>query len=226
LIAAGALLVALIAGGCGGGEDETAPGTVGSQPEMGPAAPPAADIPDMAHSDQGGAAGEASPEASPTGPEAGQLSESDEEEVTAFVRTYVAVLNERDAEAVCGRFAPGALRIIKRVAPGGAPSHRPVRRGGCVGSLRASIGARPAGGGPAWKRTRVVEVSAVSIEGGGARATATVLHRFRDRRQPSIEEDVIYLQRSGGHWLLAKPSATFYRAVGYADPPLRALTPP
>jgi hypothetical protein len=95
-----------------------------------------------------------------------------------------------------------------------------------VGSLRASVGTRPAGGGPAWKRTRVVEIGAVSVEGGGARATATILHRFRDRRQPSIEEDVIYLERRGGRWLLAKPSATFYRAVGYADPPLRALTPP
>jgi hypothetical protein len=52
-----------------------------------------------------------------------------------------------------------------------------------------------------------------------------VIHRFRDRRQPSIEEDVIYLERRGTRWLLAKPSATFYRAVGYADPPLRALTP-
>lgn len=215
-MAAGALLVALIAGGCGGGDDETEPGTVGSQPEMGPAAPPAADIPDTADSDQGGSAGEASPEASPTGPETGQLSDPDEEEVAGFVRTYVAALNGHDAEAACGHFAPGALRL----------SELPVRRGGCVGSLRASIGTRPAGGGPAWKRTRVVEVSAVSVERGGARATTTVLHRFRDRRQPSIEEDVIYLERSGGRWLLAKPSATFYRAVGYADPPLRALTPP
>jgi len=101
-----------------------------------------------------------------------------------------------------------------------------MRRGGCVPALRASIGTRPAGGGPAWRRTRIVEINAVSVEGAGARATATVIHRFRDRRQPSIEEDVIYLQRRGTRWLLAKPSATFYRAVGYADPPLRALTPP
>jgi hypothetical protein len=41
-----------------------------------------------------------------------------------------------------------------------------------------------------------------------------------------VEEDVIYLQRVGGRWLLAKPSATLYRAVGYAQPPLRAFSPP
>jgi hypothetical protein len=216
-IAAGVLLIVLVAGGCGGDDDEeTRPTTVGSQPAMGPAAPPAADIPEAADSDQGGAAGEASPEASATGPQTSELSDPDEEEVTRVVRAYVTALNGRDAAATCGHFAPGALRL----------SELPVRSGGCVGSLRASIGTRPAGGGPAWKRTRVVEVSAVSVAGGGARTTATVLHRFRDRKQPSIEEDVIYLERRGGPWLLAKPSATFYRAVGYADPPLRALTPP
>ena len=216
-ITAGVLLIGLVAGGCGGDDDEeTRPPTVGSQPAMGPAAPPAADIPDDPGADQGGAAAEASPEASATGPETGQLSGSDEEEVAGVVRAYVAALNGRDAAAACAAFAPGAIRL----------SELPARRGGCVRSLRASIGTRPAGGGPAWRRTGIVEISAVSVEGGGARATATVIHRFRNRRQPSIEEDVIYLERRGGRWLLAKPSATFYRAVGYADPPLRALTPP
>ena len=52
------------------------------------------------------------------------------------------------------------------------------------------------------------------------------MHRFSDRSYRSIEEDVIYLDRVGGRWLLAKPSGTLYRAVGYPEPPLRALTPP
>jgi ketosteroid isomerase-like protein len=215
LVAVGALLIGLVAGGCGGDDEETEPGTVGSQPAMRPAPPPAED-PEAADADRRGAAGEASPEASATGPETGELPSADEDEVDGVIRAYVAALNGRDAPAVCAAFAPRAIRL----------SELPVPRGGCVGSLRASIGTRPAGGGPAWQRTRVVEIGAVSLEGGGARATATVLHRFRDRRQPSIEEDVIYLERRSGRWLLAKPSATFYRAVGYADPPLRALTPP
>jgi hypothetical protein len=216
LIAAGWLLIALVAGGCGGDDEES--GTVGSRPTTGPAPGdrPAAEVPEAADTDQGGAAGQASPEAPATGPETGELSDPDEEEVARVVRAYIASLNGGDAVAVCAVFAPGALRL----------SELPMRRGGCVASLRASIGARPAGGGPAWRRTRIVEIGAVSVEGGGARATATVIHRFRDRRQPSIEEDVIYLERRGARWLLAKPSASFYRAIGYADPPLRALTPP
>lgn len=216
LIAAGGLLIALAAGGCGGDEEERESGTVGSRPTTGPAPGDRPVVPEAADTDQGGAAGQASPEAPATGPETGELSGPEEEQVAAVVGTYVAAMNAHDPGRTCRLFAPGALRL----------SELPMSRGGCVASMRASIGARPAGGGPAWQRTRVVEINAVSVEGGGARATATVIHRFRDRKKPSIEEDVIYLERRGARWLLAKPSATFYRAVGYADPPLRALTPP
>ena len=59
-----------------------------------------------------------------------------------------------------------------------------------------------------------------------ARLTTTVTHHFSDRKYVSVEDDVIYLERIGGRWLLAKPSATFYRAVGYPQPPLRAFSPP
>ncbi len=59
-----------------------------------------------------------------------------------------------------------------------------------------------------------------------ARLTTTVTHHFSDRKYVSVEDDVIYLERVGGRWLLAKPSATFYRAVGYGEPPLRAFSPP
>ena len=60
----------------------------------------------------------------------------------------------------------------------------------------------------------------------GLASSATVTHHFSDRKYVSVEDDVIYLQRVGGRWLLAKPSATLYRAVGYPEPPLDALTPP
>ena len=59
-----------------------------------------------------------------------------------------------------------------------------------------------------------------------ARISSTVTHHFSDRKYVSVEDDVIYLQRLGGRWLLAKPSATLYRAVGYPEPPLDAFTPP
>ncbi len=219
LIAAAGALLALAAPGCGGdsGEDagSTAPpaDTTSIRPPT-PASPSGPATP--REPDQGGAAGEASPEAPATGPETGELPGSDEGQVAATVTAYVSALNRHDAPASCALFAPGALRL----------SELPERRDGCEGSLRASIGTRPSGRGPAWKHTRIAEITAVSVAGGGVRATATVVHRFSDRRQPSIEEDVVYLERTRGRWLLAKPSTTFYRAVGYADPPLRALTPP
>jgi hypothetical protein len=102
----------------------------------------------------------------------------------------------------------------------------PRRRGGCRGSLRASIGTRPSDGGPAWRRTQLVEVKPEALGDDRARITATVTHRFSDRKYVSVEDDVIYLEKTGGSWLVAKPSATFYRAVGYAQPPLRAFAPP
>ena len=54
---------------------------------------------------------------------------------------------------------------------------------------------------------------------------ATVVTRFSDRSEASIEDDVIYLVRPQGRWLVAKPDSTLYRAVGIADVPVGALTP-
>ena len=88
------------------------------------------------------------------------------------------------------------------------------------------MGSRPADGGPAWRRTAIVEMKPDSLGDDRARVTTTVTHHFSDRKYVSVEDDVIYLERVGGRWLIAKPSATFYRAVGYAQPPLRAFSPP
>jgi hypothetical protein len=165
---------------------------------------------------EGPAAGEASPEAPARGPETGDLSGIDEEAVTQAVRSYIDALDRHDAAGVCGLLAPGGLK----------PSELPVSGGGCERSLAASIGHRPEGGAPAWRRTDIAALTTVSVESGGARVTATVTHKFSDRHYTSVEEDVIYLERHGGRWVLAKPSGTFYRAVGYPEPPLRALEPP
>jgi len=132
------------------------------------------------------------------------------------VRGYIEALDRRDAEAVCALFEPGAFPI----------SELPRRRGDCPASLAASIGYARPGGTPVWKRTTLEELNEVSVGPERARVTATVTHRFADRRFPSVEDDVIYLDRAGDRWLLAKPSGTLYRAVGYPEPPLRSLTPP
>ena len=49
---------------------------------------------------------------------------------------------------------------------------------------------------------------------------------YADVREPTIEDDIIYLVRDGDRWRIAKPSLTLHRAIGNADPPPQALTPP
>jgi hypothetical protein len=215
--------------GCGGGSDDsdTAAGITTGTPttqtggEASHEHPPDAVGTDHTHDDQeeslGPAATEASPEAEAEGPEAsGELSDQDGAAVSAVVREYIAALNRHAAARVCALLAPGALD----------PGELPKRRGGCRPSLRASIGTEPRGGGPAWRRTSLGEMSMQALDDDRARVTATVTSRFSDRNYVSVEDDVIYLERAGGRWLLAKPSGTFYRAVGYPEPPLHALTPP
>lgn len=159
---------------------------------------------------------EASPEAPPAGPEGDSLSESDGEQVAAAVRAYIAAINADDGEAVCALLGPGALRGVRL----------PSVLSDCASSLDVSIGERGGGGTPEWRRTRLYELNAVSVAEDRARVTATVSHDFSDRPEPSVEEDVIYLDRVGDEWLIAKPSASFYRAIGYPEPPLSSLTPP
>ena len=219
---------ALALAGCGGSGDgdqstRAATGSTAVQGTSGPKVdgklPPGATGPvDAAEEEtEGPAAAEASPEAEANGPRAsGELSDSDRAAVTSVVREYVAALNGGNAGRVCGLIERGSLDL----------DELPRRAGGCRGSVGGSIGTSPRGGGPAWRRTQIVEVKPERLDDDRARITATVTHRFSDRKYVSVEDDVIYLERVSGQWLLAKPSATFYRAVGYAQPPLRAFTPP
>ena len=198
------IAAAAVAAGCGDESGEPAGETTDDAPAM-PSGMPPAGVPEN----------EASPEA--VAPASGsELPAADEAAVRAAVEAYVAALNSGEGSVVCALAAPGAIPL----------SELPVRADGCAAALDASIGRTGRGGSPAWKRTRIIEVTAVSVGGERARVTATVMHRFSDRSYRSIEEDVIYLDRVGGRWLLAKPSGTLYRAVGYPEPPLRALTPP
>ena len=56
---------------------------------------------------------------------------------------------------------------------------------------------------------------------------ATVVTRFADRDEPSVEDDIVYLPRPADNsdWVIAKPSATLYRAIGAEAPPA-VLAPP
>jgi hypothetical protein len=132
------------------------------------------------------------------------------------VRDYVEGLDARDGEVVCELLAPGAIEAVDL----------PRRRGECARSLRASIGYRDPRGLPVWETASVRGLLTVAVDGDRASVTVTTVTRFADRDQPSIEDDVIHLRRQGGRWVIVKPSATLYRAVGIADVPPRVLAPP
>jgi len=222
-LAALALAGALVA--CG--EDETltspSPEPVATTPEpsaeetdQAPSAPQSAGddrppAPDDVIEDRPGGPGDAGPQAGTRPPSA-----SDARRIEASVKRYIAALNADDGAALCALLAPGALRGVEL----------PERRDSCAATMTASIGHPPPDRAPRWLATRQVDAdSVVLVRGGDGRLTGTVVHRFAGR-EPSIEEDVIYLRRSNGAWRLAKPSATFYRAIGARDVPITALTPP
>jgi hypothetical protein len=147
-----------------------------------------------------------------------EAARSSEAALIASVRAYVGAIDARDGRAVCKLLAPGALRGFR--LPRGGP--------GCAGAVSASLG-YSIPGGPAWRRTEIRRIDSVELDPqrpGDARVRATVVHRFAHHREPSIEDDLIYPRRSGGRWLIAKPSSTLYRAVGAENVPLRAITPP
>jgi hypothetical protein len=148
--------------------------------------------------------------------DAGPELSPDERAVARAVRAYVEALDQRDGAAVCALLAPGAIDEVEL----------PEKRGDCAASLKASIGYRDPRGLPVWKSARVVALPSLEVDGEQGKVVATTVTRFSDRDEPSIEDDVVYLVRSGDEWLIAKPSSTLHRAVGVADVPPSVLAPP
>jgi hypothetical protein len=146
--------------------------------------------------------------------ETGGASEQ-ERQVERVVRSYVEAINAKDGQTIC-ELVPGVSEELEL----------PEDRGSCEASIAASIGYRDPRGFPVWKSSEVERVRSIVVDGSSARVTATVITQFADRREPSIEDDTIYLQDRGHGWLLAKPSATIYRAVGYPDVPPQVLAAP
>jgi hypothetical protein len=132
-------------------------------------------------------------------------------------RAYIRALSSHDGRVICAVLAPGALDGVRLPEP----------RENCPEALDASIGhVDRKGGYPEWTRTKLLGMRTVLQGDERARITATVHHDFVGRPEISTEEDVIYLQRDGDRWLLAKPSTTFYRAIGVPDVPPSVLAPP
>ena len=137
-------------------------------------------------------------------------------QVARAVRAYIGALDARDGARACELFIPGVLSEVQF----------PRDRGACGRSLSASIGYRDPRGFPVFQSSRVARIPAVAVEGSAARVTATTVTRFADNREPSVEDDVIYLRKQGDAWLIAKPSATLYRAIGVGNIPPQVLAPP
>ncbi len=196
------------------GDDEAGKEAAGTEPRDGgqdAAAGQDSGDPSLPADDEA-ASPEAGPEPTSASPEAGIL----EREAERAVRAYVGALVERDGQRVCGLFAPGALDDLEL----------PVDRADCADSLDASIGYRDPRGYPQWERAEIEAIRSVDVSDDQARVTATIVSEFADRDEPSVEDDVIYLRRSGDQWLVAAPSAILYRAVGAPDVPPQVLAPP
>jgi hypothetical protein len=138
-----------------------------------------------------------------------------EREADRTARAYILGLDARDGEAVCDLLAPGVIEQIELPEP----------RGDCAASLEASIGYRDPRGLPVWEGATVPNLRVSALDDGAATVVATVVSHFADR-EDSVEDDLVYLSRAADRWLIAKPSATLYRAVGIADVPPSVLSPP
>jgi hypothetical protein len=170
---------------------------------------------DRGHADEGDESVRGAVRAAVAESEVARL-EGEERDVARVVRAYVGALDHRDGERVCSLFAPGALARIDL----------PRDRGGCGASLTASIGYRDPRGFPVYSGSRVARIPAVAIDGSSARVTATTVTRFAGSREPSVEDDLVYLTERSGRWVIAKPSANLYRAIGVGDIPPSVLAPP
>jgi hypothetical protein len=139
-----------------------------------------------------------------------------ERDAVRTVRDFVAALDARRGAAACELLAPDAL----------AGFELPEPRGGCAASLTASIGYRDPRGFPVWEGATVAGMRVAEISADRAKVIATIITTFADRGEASVEDDVLYLDRTADRWLIAKPSSTLYRAVGIADIPPSVLAPP
>ncbi len=139
-----------------------------------------------------------------------------ERQAARAVRSFLTALDAGEFARACVLLAPDVLDAVELPEP----------RGRCPASLEASVGYRDPRGLPVWDGVEAAEVRVAELDAESAKVIATVVTRFADRDEPSIEDDIIYLTRAGDRWLIAKPSSSLYRAVGIADIPPSVLTPP
>jgi len=190
-----------------------------------PAAPapsvegPADDPPGSGNDDENGQPQlppeEDDPQGAEPGPSGPAPETTDERAAASAARGYVQALDRRAGAAVCGTFVPGSLDGVDF----------PFERSSCPATVQASLGFKRKGF-PVWESSEMTDAVSAQVTGDTAKVVATVFTVYSDVREPTIEDDIIYLQRSGDRWQIAQPSLTFHRAIGNADPPPSALSPP
>ena len=132
-------------------------------------------------------------------------------------RDYVAAINDRNGDRLCKLIAPGFERALRP----------PADSGSCGARISSSIGFADERGFPVWEQTTLSDFESALIgEALSVQVTATIVTRFRDREQPSIESDVAYLRPVDGRFQLVKASAALWRAVGKPDVPPEVIAPP
>jgi hypothetical protein len=208
-------------GGCGeeqsGGEPEQPP--TETQSAGIEADPPAGGV-----EERGNGSGEEDPEGDDssraTGGDTAKVARrAAAERAERLYRGYVRAINTRDGERICALLAGDSWRQLRPPAGGS----------GCVNSLDESIGWSDRRGYPVWEKTVLsgFEQTQTDRNARSVRVTASVVTRFADRTQPSVESDVAYFERrGGGGWRLVKPSGILYRAVGKPEYPPSVLSPP
>jgi hypothetical protein len=216
-VAALAGVAAGVAIGLGDDDSEPAPGSEATAPAAtsDPAESPAGEPPGNVSGEPKLPKPEEDPEGAAPGPSGPLPETSDEQAAASAARGYVQAIDRRSGGAVCRAFAPDVLDGFAF----------PVRRPTCPATVKASLGFEHRGF-PVWEGSEMTDAISASVTGGAARVVATVFTVYADVREPTIEDDIIYLTRSGDRWLIAKPSLTLYRAVGDPDPPPSALAAP
>ncbi len=122
----------------------------------------------------------------------------EESAASRAVRDYVEAIDDRD----------GAAGVRAARARGDPGLQLPREGAGCAASLeRLDRLPRPARASRSSARPASTRSATSTVGAGEARVTATVVTRFADRDEPSIEDDLIYLVELDGEWRVAKPSA-------------------
>jgi hypothetical protein len=137
---------------------------------------------------------------------------------TRAYRSYIEAINARDGAAICARIEPG---FLPRLRP-------PVKRGPCSQRIAGSIGHADERGYPVWEETVLSDVSGSRLlDGDRVQLTASIVTRFADRDEPSVESDIAYLVPDGdGPYRLVQPTGALWRALGKPDVPPQAIAPP